>query len=331
MGPIILLIRMWTYVIKRFLHLIPILLGVSLLTFLLMALTPGDYFTQLSQNPQISPETLARLRAERHLDRPWYVQYGYWLENAILHGDLGYSVAYKVPASQLIMSRLWNTFLLSFCATVLAWGVAVPLGIWAAVKKDSWADRFCSLIAFVGLSIPDVLLALLALMFAASTGWFPVGGAQGSLYDMMTPGQQFVDRFHHLILPTIVLAASDLAGIMRQMRSNLLDTLRAEFLTAARAKGVSEGWVIYKHALRNAINPLLTIFGYSLAGLLSGAFIVENIMAWPGLGRLTMEALTSKDYQLVVDSVVMAAGLLVAGNFVADLLLAWSDPRIRLK
>jgi peptide/nickel transport system permease protein len=322
---------MWTYVVKRFLHLIPILLGVSLLTFLLMALTPGDYYTQLSQNPQISPETLTRLRAERHLDRPWYVQYGYWLEGAILHGDLGYSVAYKVPASQLIMSRLWNTFLLSFCATVLAWGVAVPLGIWAAVKKDSWADRFCSLIAFVGLSVPDVLLALLALMFAASTGWLPVGGAQSSLYDMMTPGQQFVDRVHHLILPTIVLAASDLAGIMRQMRSNLLDTLRAEFLTTARAKGVPEGWVIYKHALRNAINPLLTIFGYSLAGLLSGAFIVENIMAWPGLGRLTMEALTSKDYQLVVDSVVMAAGLLVAGNFVADLLLAWSDPRIRLK
>jgi peptide/nickel transport system permease protein len=146
----------------------------------------------------------------------------------------------------------------------------------------------------------------------------------------MTPGQQFRDRIWHLVLPTIVLAAGDLAGIMRQMRSNLLDTLRADFLTAARAKGVAEGWVIYKHALRNAINPLLTIFGYSLAGLLSGAFIVENIMAWPGLGRLTVEALFSKDFRLVVDTVVMAAGLLVAGNLVADLLLAWSDPRIRL-
>jgi len=322
---------MLSYVIKRLLHLIPILLGVSLLTFLLMSLTPGDYYTQLSQNPQVSPETLARLRAERHLDKPWYVQYGYWLKSAVLHGDLGYSVAYKISASKLIVDRLWNTFLLSFCATVLAWGVAVPLGIWAAVKKDSWADRLCSMIAFVGLSVPDVLLALLALMFAASTGWLPVGGAQSSLYDLMTPGEQFVDRIHHLILPTIVLAASDLAGVMRQMRSNLLDTLRAEFATTARAKGVPEGWVIYKHVLRNAINPLLTIFGYSLAGLLSGAFIVENIMAWPGLGRLTMEALFSKDYQLVVASVVMATGLLVAGNFVADLLLAWSDPRIRLK
>jgi peptide/nickel transport system permease protein len=226
---------------------------------------------------------------------------------------------------------LWNTFLLSLGATILAWCVAVPLGIWAAVKKDSWVDRLCSMIAFVGLSIPDVLLALLALMFAASTGLFPVGGAQSPLYDTLSPGEQVWDRLHHLILPVIVLGVGDLAGIMRQMRSNLLDTLRAEFVTTARAKGVPEGWVIYKHVLRNAINPLLTIFGYSLAGLLSGAFIVENIMAWPGLGRLTMEALFAKDYMLVVGSVVMAAALLVAGNFIADLLLAWSDPRIRLK
>ena len=321
---------MLSFIIKRLLHLIPILLGVSLLTFLLMSITPGDYYTQLSQNPQVSPDTLARLRAERHLDKPWYVQYAYWLKNA-LKGDLGYSVAYKVPATELIVGRLWNTFVLSLGATVLAWGVAVPLGIWAAVKKDSWVDRFCSMIAFVGLSVPDVLLALLALMLAAATGWFPVGGAQSSLYDLMTPWEQVMDRLHHLILPTVVLAAGELAGIMRQMRSNMLEMLRAEFVTTARAKGMAEGWVIYKHVLRNAINPLLTIFGYSLAGLLSGAFIVENIMAWPGLGRLTMEALFAKDYPLVVASVVMAAGLLVAGNFIADLMLAWSDPRIRLK
>ena len=321
---------MWTYLLKRLLHLIPILLGVSLLTFLLMALAPGDYFTQLAQNPQISPEIVAKLRAERHLDQPWYIRYVYWLKGAA-HGDLGYSIAYKIPASTLIVSRLWNTFLLSFVATVIAWGVAVPLGIWAAVKKDSWADRACSGVAFFGLSVPVLLLGLLALMFAAGTGWFPVGGAQSALHDLMSPAEQFWDRLHHLILPALVLAASELAGIMRQMRSNLLDTLRAEFVTTARAKGLAEGWVIYKHALRNAINPLLTIFGYSLAALLSGAFIVENIMAWPGLGRLTMEAFFSQDYQLVVATVVMATVLLVVGNFIADLLLAWSDPRIRLK
>src|SRR6185312_11544690 len=140
----------------------------------------------------ISPEKLAQLRAERHLDKPWYIQYAYWLKGAV-QGDFGYSVAYKTSASTLIASRLWNTFLLSLCATILAWCVAVPLGIWAAVKKDSWVDRLCSMIAFVGLSVPDVLLALLALMLAASTGWFPVGGAQSPLYDLMTPGQQFMD------------------------------------------------------------------------------------------------------------------------------------------
>jgi peptide/nickel transport system permease protein len=296
----------------------------------LMALAPGNYFTTLQQNPQISHETILRLQAEFHLDRPWYVQYFYWLKN-VVSGNFGYSMAYKIPATSLILQRLWNTFLLSFFALIFAWGVAIPLGIWAAVRKDSWVDRSCSFIAFFGLSIPDVLLSLLALWFAAATGWFPVGGAQSALHDLMTPMQQFWDFAHHLILPALVLAAADLAGIMRRMRSCLLDTLRAEYVTAARARGLGEGWVIYKHALRNAINPLLTIFGYSLANLLSGAFIVENIMAWPGLGRLTVEAFFAKDSYLVVDGVVMATALLVVGNFIADILLAWSDPRIRLK
>ncbi len=328
---------MISYLVRRLLHMIPILLGVSLLTFLLMSLAPGDYYTQLSQNPQITPAKLAELRAKQHLDKPWFVRYAYWLKYAA-QGDLGYSIAYKIPVSQLIMGRLWNTFILSFWAMVLAWAVAIPLGILAAVHKDSWIDRLCSMIAFLGLSVPDLLLALLALMFAAATRnfpiggvHFPIGGVQSTDYDLLTGGQKFLDHVWHLILPTIVLAASDLAGIMRQMRSNLLDTLRAEYLTAARAKGLSEGWVIYKHALRNAINPLLTIFGYSVASLLSGAFIVENVMSWPGLGRLTMEALTARDFPVVVASMVMAAGLLVMGNFIADLMLAWSDPRIRLK
>jgi peptide/nickel transport system permease protein len=321
---------MWQYIAKRILHLIPLLLGVSMLTFMLMWMTPGSFYDQLKQNPQISPEKIKELEAKNHFDKPFYIAYSYWLINA-LQGDLGYSLAYKMEATELISMRLWNTFLLSFFSLVLAWAVAIPMGIWAAVKKDSWADKSCSFIAFVGLSIPEVLLALLALMLAASTGWFPVGGAQSALYDLMSPSEKFWNRAQHLVLPTIVLAASSLAGIMRYMRSNLLDTLRAEFVTTARAKGMSEGWVVYKHALRNAINPLLTIFGYSLAGLLSGAFIVENVMAWPGLGQLTISAITSKDYQLVVASVVMATVLLVIGNFIADLLLAWSDPRIRLK
>jgi peptide/nickel transport system permease protein len=321
---------MWQFITKRVLHMIPLLLAVSLLTFLLMALSPGNYFTALQQNPQISPETIARLKAQFHLDQAWYVQYVFWLKN-VFTGNFGYSMAYKIPATSLIMARLWNTFLLSMTALIIAWGIAIPLGIWAAVKKDSWVDHACSFLAFIGLSIPDVLLSLLALWFAAATGRFPVGGSESPLHDFMTQGQQFWDIIHHLILPAIVLAASDLAGIMRRMRSCLLDTLRADYIAAARARGLGEGLVIYKHALRNAINPLVTIFGYSLAQLLSGAVVVENIMAWPGLGRLTVEAFFAKDSYLVVDSVVMATALLVVGNFVADILLALVDPRIRLK
>lgn len=311
--------------------MIPILVGVSCLTFMLTAFIPGDYFTKLTQNPQVTPEMLERMRSRYHLDKPWHVRYGHWVKNVVTRFDFGESIEYKRPATELITARLWNTFLLSLCATVIAWSVAVPLGIWAAVHRDSWVDRMCAFLAFLGLSIPEILLALLALMFAYATGWFPIGGAKDALHDLMSPWAQFKDTLHHLILPSLVLAASSLAGIMRQMRSNLLDTLRAEYVTTARAKGLPERWVVYKHALRNAINPLLTIFGYSLAALLSGAFIVENIMAWPGLGRLTMEAFFSQDYQLVVATVVMATALLVAGNFIADLLLAWSDPRIRLK
>jgi peptide/nickel transport system permease protein len=321
---------MWQYILKRVLHMIPLLLGVSLLTFMLMAISPGNYFDALKQNPQISPDTIARLTAEFHLDKPWYVQYIFWLKNAVC-GNFGYSMAYKIPATSLIVARLWNTFLLAFTALIFAWSIAIPLGIWAAVRKDSWVDHTCSFLAFVGLSVPDVLLSLLAIWFASATGWFPVGGSESPLHDFMTSGQQFWDIVYHLILPAIVLGASDLAGIMRRMRSCLLDTLRAEYVTAARARGLGEGLVVYKHALRNAINPLVTIFGYSLAQLLSGAVVVESIMAWPGLGRLTIEAFFAKDSYLVVDSVVMATGLLVAGNFVADILLAWVDPRIRLK
>jgi peptide/nickel transport system permease protein len=321
---------MGQFILKRLLHMIPLLLGVSLLTFLLMAMSPGNYFTALQANPQISPDTVLQLKKQFHLDQAWYVQYVYWLKN-VAEGNFGYSMAYKISATSLIMARLWNTFVLSFTALIISWGIAIPLGIWAAVRKDTWVDHACSFFAFLGLSVPDVLLSLLAMWFAAVTGWFPVGGAESALHDFMAPAQQFWDHAYHLILPAIVLAASDLAGIMRRMRSCLLDTLRAEYVTAARARGLGEGWVVYKHALRNAINPLLTIFGYSLAGLLSGAFIVENIMAWPGLGRLTVEAFFAKDSYLVVDTVVMATALLVAGNFVADLMLAWSDPRIRFK
>ncbi len=321
---------MLQFIFKRLLHMIPLLLGVSLLTFLLMAMSPGNYFTALQQNPQISPDTIAQLKAQFHLDRPWYVQYFFWLKN-VLSGNFGYSMAYKISATSLIHGAIMEH------VSAFVFRADHRLGNRHSARHLGGGQK-----GFVG--GPRLFLCRLCRAFGSRRVALAARALVRGGDRLVSRGRRgksalrfhvaratIWDRAHHLILPAIVLAASDLAGIMRRMRSCLLDTLRAEYITAARARGLGEGWVVWKHALRNAINPLLTIFGYSLAALLSGAFIVENIMAWPGLGRLTMEAFFAKDSYLVVDCVVMATALLVIGNFIADILLAWSDPRIRLK
>jgi peptide/nickel transport system permease protein len=313
---------------QRLLHIIPLLIGISFIAFAVMQLAPGDFLSALTQDPRVSPEMMAAMRAQYGLDKPWYVQYFLWLGNA-LRLNFGYSLAYHVPVTTLLGQRLWNTFLLSFCSLVFSWSLAIPLGIIAAVRRNSWADRSISLFAFAGISFPGFFLALLLLLFAQQTGWFPVGGMQSATVDLMSPWERFVDLIRHLALPVLVLGTAGLAGIMRQMRGNLLDTLRENYVTAARARGLPEQTVVFKHAARNAINPLITVFGYSLAGLLSGAALVENVMAWPGLGRLILEAVMGRDLYLVMGSFVMGAVLLLLGNLVGDLLLAAADPRIK--
>jgi peptide/nickel transport system permease protein len=221
--------------------------------------------------------------------------------------------------------------MLALLATFIEWLIAIPLGILSATRQYSWIDKLCSAIAFLGLSVPAVFLALLALLFAKLTGWFPIGGLRSIDHDTFTAWGKCVDILHHLALPSVVLAASGLATYMRQMRGSLLDELRADYLTTARAKGLSEPVVISKHAVRNAINPLITLFGFSLSGLLSGSVLVETVMAYPGLGRTVVEALFAQDEYLVVAALLMGTVLLILGNLVADLLLALSDPRIRLQ
>ena len=319
---------MLTYFIKRFLHIIPLLLGITFLSFLIINLAPGDYLTTMSQNPQISRETIEGLRVQFGLDKPWYVQYVKWLWNA-LHFDFGYSFANKIPVFTLIKERLLNTLILALSATLLAWGLSIPLGIMSAVRQNTVVDRSASFVSFIGLSIPEVFFALLMVLFAAKTGWFPVGGMKSIGFEFLSYPMQILDLLHHLVLPTIVLGSISMAGRMRQMRANLLDTLHQDYIQTARAKGLSERSVIYKHALRNAINPLITLFGFTLADLLSGAFLVEVVMSWPGLGRLTLDALFSHDLYLVMGSLLMASLMLIGGNLAADVLLALSDPRIR--
>jgi peptide/nickel transport system permease protein len=318
-----------TYLLRRILTLVPLLLGVTLFAFLLIYLAPGDFLSQMAENPMISAETIESMRSKFGLDQPWYVQYFLWLKNVFLHLDFGESFSYRQPVFDIIAPRLGNTLLLATAAAIVAWGLAIPLGIVSAVRQYSWVDKTSSFVAFLGLSIPELFFALLMMFFAAKTGLFPVGGMRSLDHDQLQWGSQLLDIAHHLVLPALVLGTVPMAARMRQMRANLLDVLRLDYVTTARAKGLAEDVVVWKHAVRNAINPLITLFGFTLASLLSGSFIVEIVMNWPGLGSLTLEALQRQDLYLVMGSVVMAATMLMLGNLVADVLLAVADPRIK--
>lgn len=317
------------FLLSRLLNMIPLLIGISFISFAILRLAPGDFVTTLSQDPNLSQEAVLRMRADYGLDRPWLVQYFLWLGNAV-RLNFGYSLAYHIPVVSLLVQRMGNTLLLSLCALTVSWGVAIPLGVIAAVRRNTLLDRFISLFAFAGISTPGFFLALLLLLMAQKTGWFPIGGMHSTDADLMSTVERFWDSVRHLVLPVVVLSVGGCASIMRQMRGSLLDTLQENYITAARARGLSERVVIWKHAFRNAINPLITVFGFSLAGLLGGAALVENVMAWPGLGRLILEAVQSGDQYVVMGSFVMSASLLLLGNLFSDVLLAITDPRIKL-
>ncbi|MFI5370615.1 MAG: ABC transporter permease [Candidatus Eisenbacteria bacterium] len=319
---------MRTYVLRRLLQTIPLLLGISALSFLLLKLTPGDFLNTMAENPAISPATIAAMRHRFGLDQPWPVQYLLYLRNIFLHLDFGESFSRHQPVFAVLREGLLNTLLLAVSAAAITWGLAIPLGVWAAVRQNSWVDRVLSLAAFTWLSVPEVLSGLLLLFVAARSGLFPVGGMRSLDWDSMGSGARVIDLLRHLALPALVTGLIPLAGRMRQMRASLLDVLGLDYVVTARAKGLTERVVVFKHALRNALNPLITLFGYTLGALVSGSFVAEVVFAWPGLGRITYEALATKDQYLVMGAVLMASIVLVIGNLIADLLLAAADPRI---
>lgn len=319
---------MRTYVLRRLLQLIPLLLGISALTFLLQQLAPGDFLNTMAQNPAISAETLAAMRHRFGLDQPWWVQYGLYLKNLFLHLDFGQSFSRHQPVFTVLREGLLNTLLLAGAGAIVTWGLAIPLGVWAAVRQHSLVDKGLSMLAFLWLSVPEVLSGLLLLLLAAKTGWFPVGGMRSIDYDDMDTIGRMLDLARHLVLPALVVGLIPLAGRMRQMRGNLLDVLRLDYVTTARAKGLDENTVVFKHAVRNALNPLITLFGFTLGYLVSGSLVAEIIFSWPGIGRITYEALLAQDQYLVMGAILMASTVLVLGNLIADLLLAIADPRI---
>lgn len=302
----------------------------TFISFLIIQLAPGDYFTRMAMNPEVSPETITQLRQEFALDKPLIIQYLRWLFN-ICHLNFGISFTYHIPVFAIIKGRLLNTILLSVSVMILTWLISIPLGIFAALKENRVQDRLLSGFAFVGISVPSFFLALLLLCFSAKTGWFPIGGVASIRYEEFSALGKFADRIHHLILPTLVLVVCSFGGLFRVMRGNFLENLRAPYVTPARAKGLSEGKVIYKHILRNSVNPLITIFGYELSGLLSGVALVEIILSWPGLGRLMLEAVMTQDLYVVMASLLVGGVLLILGNLIADILLAFADPRIRYR
>jgi len=317
-----------TFVLRRLLHTIPLLLGVITISWALMQLVPGDFTNTLADHPNIQPSFFEDIRRRFGLDRPWWVQYTLYLRNVLLHLDFGHSFSYQRPVLDVLRAGTLNTLLLQGAATLVAWGLAIPLGVLAAMRQSSWVDRLARFAVVVGLSIPEILLGIVLLLFASRTGLFPLGGVHSGDWEKLGAAHKAIDLIWHLTLPALVVAMVPLAGQMRQTRSGLLDILRMEYVTSARAKGLGEGTVVYKHALRNAVPPLIMLFGLTLGALLSGSLVAEILFSWPGLGRITYEALMTQDQALALGGLVMVSTMLVIGNLTADLLLAFSDPRI---
>jgi len=315
------------FLLRRLLHMIPVLLGITFITFMVINLAPGDYFTQLKMNPAIKPQTIVELQREFGFGQPVLIRYAKWLWRA-LHLDFGVSLAYRVNVAELIGMRAVNTLILAVVSLLLTWTLAIPIGIIVALRPRSLLDRALSFVSFLGMSVPNFFLAFLLMFVALQTGWFPIGGSMSVGYDTLSLWGQMTDRARHLVLPVIVLGTSGMASLMRLMRANILELQQADFVRTARAKGLPERLVVGKHILRNALNPFVTLAGYELGSLLSGAALVEAVMNLQGLGTLMLEAVRSLDLFLVMGSVVMGSMLLLLGNLIADILLVLVDPRI---
>jgi peptide/nickel transport system permease protein len=320
---------MTKYILKRLLIAVLLLLVMSFVTFMLMRLTPGNYLDTLRMDPQISKDTLAYYEKLYHLDKPAYQQYFHWL-GGILRGEFGYSFYYNVPVVQIIGSRLGNTFILSFAAFLLTWALAIPLGIWAALRRGRWSDRVVQFVAYIFLSLPGFFVAMVLLYAASVTGWLPLGGMESPGAADMPWLLRVGDMLKHLIIPATALSLGSIAALQKLMRGNMLEVLGKQYILAARARGLPESRVVYVHALRNALNPMITLLGYEFAALLSGAALMEIITSWPGLGSLMLTAVRSKDIYLVMASMMMGGVLFVIGNLLADIALVKADPRIKL-
>ncbi len=322
---------MFAQITKRLIMMVPLLLGITLISFVVIHLAPGeptDLQTQL--NPEVSSELRERLRAQYDLDKPLIVQYGKWL-GRLAHLDFGESfVQDRRPVAAKIAERLPVTIMINLLSIGLILLIAIPLGVLSAVKRNSLFDRFTTVFVFVGFATPSFWLALLLMdFFGVRLGLFPIAGLKSLGYEYLSLGRQIADVLHHLVLPVFVSAFGGLAGFSRYMRGNMLEVVRQDYILTARAKGLSERVVIYRHALHNALLPVITILGLSVPGLIGGSVIFETIFAIPGMGKMFYDGVMMRDYPLIMGVLVIGAVLTLFGNLIADLAYAMADPRIR--
>jgi peptide/nickel transport system permease protein len=316
------------YLLRRFLRAVLLLVGVSILCFLFTEMAPGSFFDEMRLNPQISPETITALRARYGLDKPLAVRYERWVA-ALIRGDLGYSIAYNSAVAPLLWARAKNTLLLTGTATFVIWLIAVPLGVLTAASRGRWLDKVVAVGSSILISIPEIVIAIALLALAVRTRIVPVGGMRSLDFQELSSWAQFQDVMQRMVLPTFVLVLASIAVVERHVRASVLEVLQAPYIQAARGLGISRTRLLFRHVLPVAANPAISLFGFSLAGLLSGSLLVEAVTGWPGLGPLILEATFARDLYLVIGGVMLSAVFMIGGNFVADLLLLASDPRIR--
>jgi len=312
--------------------MVPLLFGITIICFAVMHLAPGsptDLETQM--NPRASAEYRERLKALYDLDKPLHEQYVLWVSKLVTL-DLGRSFSQdRRPVADKITERIPITVALNVLSMILIIAIAIPIGVLSAVYRDSFFDKITSVWVFIGFAMPTFWLALLLMIFfGVHLGWLPISGIRSLNFEYLPPGMAFLDLIKHLILPVTLSAFGGLAGLSRYMRSNMLEVIRQDYIMTARAKGLSERAVIYKHALRNALLPVITILGLSIPGLIGGSVIFETIFAIPGMGQLFYTAVMSRDYPVVMGILFIGAVLTLLGNLIADVSYAMVDPRIRV-
>jgi peptide/nickel transport system permease protein len=316
------------YIARRLLHAVLLLAGVSVLTFVFSELAPGNFFDDMKLNPQISSETVAALKAQYGLDQPLYRRYGRWVRS-LAHGDMGFSFAYDTQAMPLIWSRAGNTLLLTVTSLLIAWALAILLGTWSATRAGRADDKTLVATSSVLLSIPELVVALLLLVIAVKTRAFPIGGMTALDAEHIGFLARLRDLALHMAIPVAVLVLGAAPVLFRHVRASMIEVLDEPFIQAARTHGIHGRTLLFRQALPAAANPLISLFGISIAGLLSGSLLVEVITGWPGLGPLVFDAIMNRDIYVVIGAVMLSTLFLIAGTLVADVALVICDPRIR--